>query len=361
MKRNFLSGLVVSAHQKLKCQKGQSLVQVLVATAIVGILTLSIITMMTSFYRETAALQQKLAAMDLEKLLIASLANGQVCKYVLNNPTSLTFNSQSLPQTITLPNTTPLYTNINAGPTPGAVAARVGDPASPVSNSLVVQSIQLLISAGANGRYLGNWLVNFDPAKVVRGIRPVSISTTLIVDDTTNPAAATVVGCQGSGGGLGPYDEFWPVFPPGSGWIFLNPATYPTNAGDKSPEIFTDAINFVSKGSRAEIFAGAAESIYTNNSGQNLSIFFVLHVQPVGGPDEPHQFGHTFAFSSPGNPITFSHWNYARKVIDVTPNVTYRIRIGAYVECDPALNCPNAHTTKFGVWAGTTLAIQQYY
>jgi hypothetical protein len=158
--------------------------------------------MLVSQQTETRALSEKLATLDLEKVLISAMADGSVCKYVLNNPTELTFDSTAaLPQLIILASTTvnpaKLYSNIVPGtpPTPGSVIVEVGTQASPVANSLIVQSILLEITAGAGNTYTGNWFVKFDPTKTVRPIKPVSILTTLIVDKT-NPSATKIIGCS---------------------------------------------------------------------------------------------------------------------------------------------------------------------
>ncbi len=182
-------------------QNGQTLIQVLVSVAIMGIISVVFASMMVNQSRETQALEQKLASSDLEKTLIAALADGSVCQYVLNNPHASTFNSTlvtpATPQTITLSG--PLYASINNSTTPstpGPIVAQTGQPASAYSSSLIVNSIQLSITSGSGNTYLGNWLVGFDNTKTVRAIRPVSVSTTLTVD-ITNPAAAAITACQG--------------------------------------------------------------------------------------------------------------------------------------------------------------------
>jgi hypothetical protein len=106
-KHGFLLETGIHCHQgtqRSANEKGQGLLEVIIAIGIMGIMMLGFASMMSSQYRETGALEQKLAAMDLEKLLIASLADGTVCQYVLNNPTVLTFDSTAaLPRTISLP------------------------------------------------------------------------------------------------------------------------------------------------------------------------------------------------------------------------------------------------------------------
>lgn len=189
----------------MKSEKGFALIQVLVAAGVLGIVMMGVTSMMAAQYREMNALQQKLATMDLEKLLIASLADGKVCKYVLNNPKK-TFDSTKLPQKVALAATTPLYTHMNPDNTPGAVVAKVGSPVSAISNAIRIQSIELEITEGSNGNYKGQWKLNLDSTGGIRSLKPVTVSTTLSVDDVTAPESASFTGCQGANSSLSGYE-----------------------------------------------------------------------------------------------------------------------------------------------------------
>lgn len=182
--------------------RGQSLIQLLVGVAILSILMLAMSTMLSGIHRESRAINEKLAALDMERAMISSLADGSVCKYVLNTPTPLTFNSGALPQTITLPEPAAgvkpaLYSSILAGPTPGPIIAQVDASVSPLAPTMTVSSIQLQIMEGSSGSYKARWLVNFNDVTTSRALKPVSVGTTLSVDDVTNPAQATVSECMG--------------------------------------------------------------------------------------------------------------------------------------------------------------------
>lgn len=196
----------------ISSQRGQSLVMTLVSVGITGILVLVMASMFDHQRAEIRSLSEKLGANDLGKAVIAALADGTVCRYVLNNPVPLTFNSTAVtptnPQVIDI--RTPLYASINPGPppSPGAelVKANPSTFASAFSNTLWVNSIRLSIHAGSGATYLANWQIGFDQTKLVRAIQPISVLTTLTVDNT-NPTAARIVDCQNgragsvSGGG----------------------------------------------------------------------------------------------------------------------------------------------------------------
>jgi hypothetical protein len=184
---------------------GGSLVELLVVTGIMMIVMMAVSSMFLSQQTETRALSEKLASLDLERVLIAALADGKVCAYVLNNPTVLTFNSAAaLPQTITLPsssiNPAKLYSGIIPGPPvlPGPIVVEVNKPASAISNSLVVQSIQLQIISGVGSNFTGTWAITFDSTKTVRAIKPVYVTTMLTVDNTI-PAFSKITGCAAEG------------------------------------------------------------------------------------------------------------------------------------------------------------------
>lgn len=197
--------------------KGQSLVSVLISVAMMGIVVVGMASMFNYQNREARALSEKLGSTDLEKTLIASLADGSVCRYVLNTPNPLTFDSTAVspsnPQTITL--TSPLYASVTPGepPTPGPVIAKVGVAASSYSSTLIVKAIKLQITDGSGSSFTGNWLVEFDSTKTVRPLRPVSVSTTLKVntESPNSPTSAAIASCQSggdSGRGLGGMEVF---------------------------------------------------------------------------------------------------------------------------------------------------------
>lgn len=185
-------------------QSGQSLVQVLVAVGIMGIVVAAMTSFQVQMSRESGAIAEKMAALDLQRELGVALADGTVCAYVLNNPAPLTFNATlvtpTTPQTIAV--NRPIYNKIEGG-VPGLVVAQLNQP-SALTSSLIVTSINLVVRAGAGTTFTGAWQVGFDNTRLKRAIRPAEVSTTLTVD-LTNPAAARITGCQGNspGGGGG--------------------------------------------------------------------------------------------------------------------------------------------------------------
>lgn len=179
---------------------GQSLIQVLIAVAIMGVLMAALMTLSGIQSREMAAAQQKMAALDLQNSLLSSLLTSSVCDFVLNSPTSLTFNSLRLPTKISIPASRPVPMNVNPGPPPqaGPIVAQIGTSPSPLSETLEIRTIDLEVSSGANGSYMANWVVDFDQTKLVRSIKPIRISTALYVNDSI-PTASRIIRCGAPG------------------------------------------------------------------------------------------------------------------------------------------------------------------
>jgi hypothetical protein len=197
---------IAAASGALRNERGQSLVGTIAALGILSFIALGAASMLSQQNREMAALSEGLAVAELRKVLTNSMADGSVCKYVLNAASgTLTFNSAAVSSTSTQSITVPkLYTSITAAGVPGAVFAATGSAPSAYAKTVTAGSIQLVISgapspmppAGPGATFTGNWVVNFDNTKTVRSLMPASSAVTLTVD-TTNPSAATITGCQG--------------------------------------------------------------------------------------------------------------------------------------------------------------------
>ncbi len=179
-------------------KKGVTIIETLVAIGIMAIVMVGFSSMILNQQKETKAVSEVLAGLDLQKNLISALADGSVCNHILNNPTQLTFNSNNLPRVLTP--SLPIYASVVSG-VPSAVVAQVGQPASVYSTSMVVKSVRLNITSGSGSTYTGNWIIDFDETKSVRPHKPITVSTILNVDSSI-PGNTKITGCMGSGGGM---------------------------------------------------------------------------------------------------------------------------------------------------------------
>jgi len=169
----------------LKNESGQSLIQVIISAAIMGVIMLAFASMIASQVKETHALSEKLAVIDFQQQLSRSFIDGSLCTAIMTPP----FSGVS-PLTFTVPTggappTSPLsldlpYTSIPISSvlltTPLATA---GVPISPSFPSVVARptntfAIKDIIGAsdGTSGYFLANFLVSFDEKKLVRALRP---------------------------------------------------------------------------------------------------------------------------------------------------------------------------------------------
>ncbi|MES2964969.1 MAG: hypothetical protein V4760_13850, partial [Bdellovibrionota bacterium] len=151
--------------------RGFSLIQVLVATGIIGILALMMASVFTQQQKEMTAIGEKLATVELNRELMATLNSAALCTYQLTTPT-LTFDS----------------TAINASPPPilslseilsrpiatAPVVAKVGQRVSPNVSSVVVSAITVRnFVALSSDEFAAEVAVEFDTAKLVRPLKPV--------------------------------------------------------------------------------------------------------------------------------------------------------------------------------------------
>ena len=191
-----------------------SLIEVLVSLGILSIMVAGMTSYMLSSSREVKALTESLAKLDVEKLLIASLADGAACTAELANPGLWT--PGALPYTI---NTTSAATiagtiiNLNTLHAGGLAASVVlidnVNPVSPMSQSLTVNSIEMgnFVSTGVPNQYSADLTVSFKGS--VRSLKPIILKK-LITTAPSSPGSEKITACLGAGSapvGIGPFNN----------------------------------------------------------------------------------------------------------------------------------------------------------
>lgn len=171
-------------------QAGQSLIQVLVSIALISILILAFASMMTNEQRALEQVNQKLASLDLERLLTSAFADGSLCATLFSKSALTAFDPMTVSSVTGAVET---FVQIPPG-TPSPLVAK-GKPASVMSGNLVVQSISLTdvvcqspCTASSN-LFNGNLTVAFDPKKLVIPLRTITIP---IIFSTTGGAGAQI-------------------------------------------------------------------------------------------------------------------------------------------------------------------------
>jgi HAMP domain-containing protein len=259
----------------LKNERGQALVQVIVASGIMGILVLAMASMFSVQAKESRALVEKLAAADLYRSMNALLGNPSVCASQIATANlagsgSLTFDTTSV--TPDHPHVIELQRIKNSVGGPDLIS--LGSTASSMSNTLSISStsgIQLSITSATTA----NFLINFDQTKLVRGIHNLTLPVTI---QTSGPAtSATLIGCGGAGGGVsivfgnlaGPSSLTKAMCPPTSRLASCSIRSYSGGDGQGYPEL--QQVTYLDRSGYATGAVGGYSNGYAVPTGSIIS------------------------------------------------------------------------------------------
>lgn len=178
-------------------RRGIGMAELLVAMAILGIVTVAFSQMMSDQQKQTRALSEKLAALDLQSLLLKIYADPSVCTFDLTN-TVLPANPGN-PQkfTDTLPTAiSPISLSTIHSSAQGASPPVLVSVGSSVNSSLKIGSIRIAnISKIATKQYLGELQITF--TGTAAPMKPITSSITLQTDGgALNPGKETITGCS---------------------------------------------------------------------------------------------------------------------------------------------------------------------
>jgi hypothetical protein len=190
--------------KQLRDRLGFSLVESLVAIGVMSTMMWVSMDMILQQRRELKSISESLASMETQGTLLKTLSEPSTCEYALNQPTPRTFNSNlvsyATPQSINL-NRIPAFASATA-PT----VVEVGQPPSANSNSLIVESIRLSLYSRVGSNFTAEWIIEWNPANMIRLLKPIRIPT-IVTADISNPTAATILNCNGSGN-VAPVGDF---------------------------------------------------------------------------------------------------------------------------------------------------------
>lgn len=196
--------------------RGQSLVEIIVASGIMMIILLAMISFQVSQQKETKALAEKLTSLELQRQLTQHLSSLSNCGLMFNssnlkNPSDMPFDgttvSSANPRRISLkqiPSPPPLPPVITAGAAP-----------SPLARSLVVlpddaiPAPGILIKVTNMTPPMGFLVINFDSSRLIHPILNLEFPLNLLISGPVNSATITGCGIQGgssaAGTLVGPY------------------------------------------------------------------------------------------------------------------------------------------------------------
>jgi Tfp pilus assembly protein PilV len=179
-------------------QAGTSLIQVLIALGIMGIVSVGFATMMVNQQRQATQLTEKLASLDVVRVVTSSLSDGSVCTFMLTNGGPIVINPMAIAP---IPAFASLPSRGAVGSTPVAVADGV-TPASPMSTRLAVNSIQFKDLACAtlpctptSNEFTANLQLDFNQAKLTISLAPLKFP--VLIATVGPPGAQTIASCAG--------------------------------------------------------------------------------------------------------------------------------------------------------------------
>jgi len=196
-----------SAKQKKSnvTELGFSLIEVLIAISLMGITTLGFITMMDYQHKDMRVISEKLATFDLHKAMLSTMTNS-ICDFVLLDPTQSevavppnrsksVFDSTNPADAITLQKI-PSQASVLGIAHPVAVAA-VASSVSAMASNVVVSAIQIFnFTNVAPDLYQAELQINFDPTKMSKALRPLSLNIWLTTDSLSPANAKVSRGCS---------------------------------------------------------------------------------------------------------------------------------------------------------------------
>jgi len=211
-------------------QRGFSLVEVLVVVGLMGALMLGLTQVIINLQQESRAVAEKMAFIDLARVMNSTLALGPTCSNIVSNPAWNT----NAPYTInpaSLATTSFVVPDLRSGPDPSTIFAQAGSPASSLSNTAIVDQIRLenFTSNGPNS-YSADITVTPRNSQLVRSIKPISMR----IPVSTN-ALNEIVGCG----------------PPPSSMITTGVSVCPCGHGSTCTVVITHGLNKM-------VIAGAA-------------------------------------------------------------------------------------------------------
>jgi hypothetical protein len=186
---------------RLNCRlfgnEGQTLISVLIGAAVMIVSMLAFMGMMSAQQKEIRAMSEKLAALDLERLMIAAFSDPAICTAELSNSAL----NASAPYVVNVGSLSNYVINLNSIHSNAAPASPVlisaGALVTPTS-SLKVSTIKVknfTSNSGTGTNYLAEIEISFDPASLVRSIKPITLKVSITTDATQK-----ITTCMGSFG-----------------------------------------------------------------------------------------------------------------------------------------------------------------
>jgi type II secretory pathway pseudopilin PulG len=183
----------------LKNSSGLSLLEIIIAMSVMMIGSLALVSMSESSTKQVKQLSEKLAVLDVQKLLITTMSNGSACTLALTQPVSATFDARKLKDA------NPPVISVNkihaSGATNSAVLIAVDQPINEYDKNIIVRSIKFvdIKDTGSGNTFNTNLSIGLSTKDANRPLKPIVVSLQINTDPTSPANAKKVISCGGSG------------------------------------------------------------------------------------------------------------------------------------------------------------------
>ena len=176
------------------------LIQAIIMTALIGIMSTAVMSSISGFQKETAHLQNVLTSMEVKQTLILATSNMDICDASMSLPTPLTFDPTTL--STRTPVKLPL-TELFQDPARTQSLLKMGKFSA--TTPVEISDISVELTDRTGNIYNGELKVRFDNSKLQRALAPVTAKIRINAP-LSGSGLAEVSGCLASTGGSATID-----------------------------------------------------------------------------------------------------------------------------------------------------------
>lgn len=187
---NFIMEILL---REIKSRRGMTLIEVMIAVGLFGLIAVGFTSLFTSHSRESKAVTEKLLSSEVKTAMLNVLMNDKYCSCIFDSQTfdtgpalAFSIGVSSLPTSFSPPPACSAGADYIVPP-PGGLFGNTG---------VIVQSISVTgVSMQTPTYYIGNIEVKFDASSMIRAIRNISVPIAFSIGTTGTAATRPFVRC----------------------------------------------------------------------------------------------------------------------------------------------------------------------